>query len=55
MLLCDEVTSSIDLATDRLVQRILLSLDATVIMICHRLHHILDFDRVLVSGLNMGM
>jgi ABC-type multidrug transport system fused ATPase/permease subunit len=48
--LCDEATANIDLETDEQVHKVLLELDATVIMICHRLQHIHQFDRVVVLG-----
>ncbi|KAF2817519.1 P-loop containing nucleoside triphosphate hydrolase protein [Mytilinidion resinicola] len=46
----DEATSSVDAATDRLMQEILRSAfaDRTIIAIAHRLDTILDFDRVVV-------
>ena len=46
--LCDEPTANIDLASDERIHRILLALDATVVMICHRLQHISSFDSVVV-------
>lgn len=48
VMLCDEVTSAIDLKTDAIIHKIILSLPCTVLWICHRLQHIQDFDRVLV-------
>ncbi|KAL1621164.1 hypothetical protein SLS54_005659 [Diplodia seriata] len=46
----DEATSSVDAATDALMQEILRSafVDRTVVAIAHRLNTILDFDRVVV-------
>ncbi|KAF2502909.1 P-loop containing nucleoside triphosphate hydrolase protein [Lophium mytilinum] len=46
----DEATSSVDAATDRLMQGVLRSAfaDRTIIAIAHRLDTILDFDRVVV-------
>ncbi|KAF4533888.1 ABC transporter [Lasiodiplodia theobromae] len=46
----DEATSSVDAATDALMQEILRSAfaDRTVVAIAHRLNTILDFDRVVV-------
>lgn len=46
----DEVTSSVDKKTDELMQRIIREKfkDHTIIAIAHRLHTIIDFDRVLV-------
>jgi ABC-type multidrug transport system fused ATPase/permease subunit len=46
--LCDEPTANIDLASDERIHRVLLGLDATVVMICHRLQHISSFDSVVV-------
>lgn len=48
VLLCDEVTSAIDLSTDATIHSVLLGLPSTLVFICHRLHHIRDFDRVIV-------
>ncbi len=48
VMLCDEVTSAIDLETDATIHEALLALPGTVLFICHRLHHIRDFDRVVV-------
>jgi len=48
ILLCDEPTASVDLENDRKVHNVLLSLDATVLMICHRLQYIDRFDLVYV-------
>jgi len=48
VLLCDEATASVDLLTDEKVHEVVLALDATVVMICHRLQHITRFDQVVV-------
>jgi len=48
ILLCDEATASVDLAADNKIHNLLLSLDATVLMICHRLQHIHRFQQVVV-------
>lgn len=48
VLLCDEPTANIDLNSDRKIHDVILSLDATVIMICHRLQHVPRFDKVVV-------
>ncbi|CAK8998694.1 Metal resistance protein YCF1 (ABC-type Cd(2+) transporter) (ABC-type glutathione-S-conjugate transporter) (Yeast cadmium factor 1) [Durusdinium trenchii] len=48
LLLCDEATANIDLRTDEKVHDVLLGLDATVVMIMHRLQHVTRFDRVIV-------
>ncbi|GAB5030200.1 multidrug resistance-associated protein 1 [Nannochloropsis oceanica] len=48
LMLCDEVTSSIDIKTDATIHEVVLSLRGTVLFICHRLHHIQEFDRIIV-------
>lgn len=48
VLLCDEATASVDLVADGLVHNVLLGLDSTLVMICHRLQYISRFDRVAV-------
>ncbi|KAJ3063303.1 hypothetical protein HDU98_000877 [Podochytrium sp. JEL0797] len=48
ILLCDEVTSNVDLATDDLVLTALLGLKATVVMVMHRLESLKRFDRILM-------
>eukprot|EP00928_Gymnodinium_smaydae_P037326 TRINITY_DN25931_c0_g1_i1.p1 TRINITY_DN25931_c0_g1~~TRINITY_DN25931_c0_g1_i1.p1 ORF type:complete len:617 (-),score=53.38 TRINITY_DN25931_c0_g1_i1:140-1873(-) len=48
ILLCDEATASVDLVVDEKVHDVLLNLDSTVLMICHRLQHIRRFQRVIV-------
>jgi ABC-type multidrug transport system fused ATPase/permease subunit len=48
VLLVDEPTSSVDVATDESVHSMLLQLDNTVIMICHRLEYIARFDKVFI-------
>jgi ABC-type multidrug transport system fused ATPase/permease subunit len=48
LMLCDEVTSSIDIKTDATIHEVVLSLGCTVVFICHRLHHIQEFDRIIV-------
>ncbi|CAJ1399943.1 unnamed protein product [Effrenium voratum] len=48
ILLCDEATANIDVITDEKVHDVVLGLDATVMMICHRLQHISRFQQVVV-------
>lgn len=49
VLLMDEATASIDYATDARIQSVLRELkDTTIITIAHRLHTIIDYDKVLV-------
>ena len=48
VMVCDEATSSIDSETDAVVQSVLRSRPATMLVIAHRLETILDSDRVLV-------
>jgi len=52
VLLCDEATANIDLASDEKVHNVLLGDNnkATVLMICHRLQHIQKFDMVIIMG-----
>lgn len=54
-MLCDEVTSAIDLETDATIHEVLLALPGTVLFICHRLHHIRKFDRVVVMEQGRAM
>ena len=48
VVILDEVSSSIDVATDKLVQRVIREefREATIISVAHRLDTILDFDRI---------
>mgnify|MGYP002632704431 CR=1 FL=1 len=48
LLMCDEPTSCLDLASDHLVHNVLTSLSATVMITEHRLAHVDRFDRVIV-------
>ena len=50
VLLCDEISASVDVRTDEVVHDIILDLDCTVLAICHRLHHISRFTHVAVLG-----
>ncbi|KAE9371145.1 putative multidrug resistance-associated protein [Stipitochalara longipes BDJ] len=48
----DEVSSSVDIETDKLMQRVVREefKDATVVSVAHRLETIVDFNRVVVMG-----
>jgi len=50
ILLLDEVSSSVDYATERVIQEIIRTefKEYTVISVTHRLEMIMDFDRVVV-------
>ena len=50
MILMDEATASIDLETDMQIQQTIRTqfIDSTVIPIAHRIHTIIDSDRVVV-------
>lgn len=50
IVLLDEATSSVDAETDALMQRIIRTefRNKTLIVVAHRLHTILDFDKVAV-------
>ena len=52
IVLMDEATSSVDMATDVLIQRSVRELfaESTLIVIAHRLQTVADFDRIIVLG-----
>ena len=50
----DECTANVDAGTDKLIQQSVRKqfAEATVLCIAHRLHSIIDYDRVLVRALH---
>ena len=50
IVLCDEPTSALDAASDECVHKALVGLNATVIVVCHRLAHLELFDAVAVMA-----
>ena len=44
----DEATASVDIATDKMIQQVVMGLDCTVIIIAHRLDTVEGCDRVVV-------
>jgi ABC-type multidrug transport system fused ATPase/permease subunit len=48
LLVADEATASVDQRTDAVVQGVLADLDATIVVVAHRLRTVAAFDAVLV-------
>ncbi|RHY63454.1 hypothetical protein DYB38_003060 [Aphanomyces astaci] len=48
VLICDEATAYMDAETDGAIHRLLFALPRTVLTICHRVHHLMEYDVVLV-------
>ncbi|KAH9067458.1 hypothetical protein Ae201684P_021615 [Aphanomyces euteiches] len=48
VLICDEATAYVDVKTDEAIHRLLVELPRTVITICHRVHHLMEYDLILV-------
>lgn len=48
VLLADEATASVDLVADARIHDVLLGLNSTLVMVCHRLQYIRRFDKVAV-------
>ncbi|KAI5461810.1 P-loop containing nucleoside triphosphate hydrolase protein [Mariannaea sp. PMI_226] len=50
VILCDEATSSVDVETEKMIQRALVTAfqDKTVLFIAHRMHSIIGYDRICV-------
>ncbi|MCJ1423071.1 hypothetical protein MMC29_000952 [Sticta canariensis] len=48
ILIMDEATASVDIGTDKMVQRVVMALECTVIIIAHRIDTVRGCDRVVV-------
>ncbi|KAI8975591.1 hypothetical protein BDF20DRAFT_617319 [Mycotypha africana] len=50
IVLMDEATASVDFETDKAIQRTIATefVDSTILCIAHRLHTVIDYDRILV-------